>query len=107
VEPLPGLGCQAEGQRREVGLIGCHAVKARVWTPAVIQRGLRTPTGPFYARYYTGIILGSVAMFVFMGPSTKRMALFSAALWIVRELIAGWKFRPGCSTGPHVLMNCG
>jgi hypothetical protein len=46
-------------------------------------------------------------MFVFMGPSTKRMALFSAALWIVRELIAGWKFRPGCSTGPHVLMNCG
>ena len=52
------------------------------------------------ARCYTGIIRGSVAMFVFMGRSTKRMALFSAALWIVRELIAGWKFglevRPDC-----------
>jgi hypothetical protein len=89
-EGLRGLSCK--------GLMG---------PVVVVQRGLRTPTGPFYARYYIGIILGSVAMFVFMGPSTKRMALFSAALWIVRELIAGWKFRPGCSTGPHVLMNCG
>src|SRR5664279_6599834 len=25
------------GQRREVGSIGCHAVKARVWTPAIIK----------------------------------------------------------------------
>jgi hypothetical protein len=33
VEPLPGLGCQAEWQRGEVGLIGCDAVKARVRTP--------------------------------------------------------------------------
>jgi hypothetical protein len=74
---------------------------------AIVQRGLRTPTGPLYARCYTGIIRGSVAMFVFMGRWTKRMALFSAALWIVRKLIAGWKFRPGCSTGLHVLMNCG
>jgi hypothetical protein len=72
----------------------------------VVQRGLRTPTGPLYARCYTGIILGSVAMFVFMGRSTNRMALFSAALWMVRELIAGWKFRPGCPTGLHVLTNC-
>jgi hypothetical protein len=46
-------------------------------------------------------------MFVFMGRSTKWMALLSAALWIVRELIAGWKYRPGCSTGLHVLMNYG
>ena len=29
MEPLPGLGCQAEGQRGEVGLIWCRAVKAR------------------------------------------------------------------------------
>jgi antitoxin MazE len=36
VERLPGLGCQAEGQRCEVGFIGCRAVKARVWSPAVI-----------------------------------------------------------------------
>jgi hypothetical protein len=31
------LGCQAEGQWREVGFIGCRAVKARVWSPAVIE----------------------------------------------------------------------
>jgi carboxyl-terminal processing protease len=37
VERLPGLGCQAERQRVEVGLIGCDAVKARVWTSAVIK----------------------------------------------------------------------
>ena len=32
-----GLGCQAEGQRGEVGLIGCRAVKARMWAPAVVE----------------------------------------------------------------------
>ena len=37
MEPLPGLGCQAERQRREVGVIGCYAVKARVWTSAIIK----------------------------------------------------------------------
>jgi len=37
VERLPGLGCRAEGQRSEVSLIWCHAVKARVWPPAVIK----------------------------------------------------------------------
>jgi oxalate decarboxylase len=36
-ERLPGLGCQAERQRVEVGLIGCHAVKARMWTSAIIK----------------------------------------------------------------------
>jgi hypothetical protein len=30
VERLPGLGCHAEGQLGEVGVIGCGAVKARV-----------------------------------------------------------------------------
>jgi hypothetical protein len=34
---MPGLGCQAEGQRREVGFIGCRAVKARMWPPAVVE----------------------------------------------------------------------
>jgi hypothetical protein len=47
VEPLPWLGCQAEGQRAKVGLIGCDAVKARMRSAAVVQQGLRTPTGPF------------------------------------------------------------
>jgi hypothetical protein len=35
--PLPGLGCQAEWQRGEVGLIGCRAVKARMRTSAIIK----------------------------------------------------------------------
>jgi hypothetical protein len=37
VEPLPGLGCQAEWQRGEVGLIGRGAVETRVWTPPIIK----------------------------------------------------------------------
>ena len=32
-----GLGCQAEGQRGEVGLIGCRAVKARMRSAAVVE----------------------------------------------------------------------
>src|SRR5665811_1655757 len=32
-----GVGYQAEGQRREVGFIGCRAVKARMWSPAVVE----------------------------------------------------------------------
>src|SRR5664280_1108919 len=34
---LPGLGCQAERQRVEVGLIRRAAVKARMWAPAIIE----------------------------------------------------------------------
>ena len=36
------------GQRVEVGLIGCVAVKARVGPAAIVQQSLRTPTGPFF-----------------------------------------------------------
>jgi hypothetical protein len=34
---LPGLGCHAEGQRVEVGVIGCHAVKARMRTAVIVE----------------------------------------------------------------------
>src|SRR5580765_194726 len=34
---LPGLGCQAEGQRFAVGSIGRHAVKARVRASFIIK----------------------------------------------------------------------
>ena len=34
---LPGLGCQADWQFVEVGLIGCGAVKARMRSPAVVE----------------------------------------------------------------------
>ena len=69
----------------------------------VVQRGLRTPTGPFFARFFIGIILGLVAEFAFMGPSTRLVMSFSAARWMGRKQIGGWKFRHGCSTGRHAL----
>jgi hypothetical protein len=70
----------------------------------IVQRGLRTPTGPFFARFFTGIILGLVAEFAFMGLSTRPMMSFFAAPWMGRDQIVGWKFRHGCSTGRHALM---
>ena len=72
-------------------------------TPAVVQRGLRTPTGPFFARFFIGIILGLVAEFAFMGRSTRLVMSFSAARWMGRKQIVGLKYRHGCSTGRHAL----
>src|SRR5882672_7164072 len=46
----------------------------------VVQRGLRTPTGPFFARCFIGIILGLVAEFAFMGPSTRSDVVFRCTL---------------------------
>ena len=37
MEHLPGLSCRAEGQRREVSLIGCHAVKARIGASLIVE----------------------------------------------------------------------
>ncbi|MBT1517532.1 hypothetical protein KIP88_45475, partial [Bradyrhizobium sp. SRL28] len=87
----------------EVGLIRRAAVKTRMGTPAVIQRGLRTPTGPFFARFFIGIILGLVAEFAFMGQSTKLVMSSSAARWKGRKQIGGLKSRHGCSTARHTL----
>ncbi|OCK60051.1 hypothetical protein [Bradyrhizobium sp. LMTR 3] len=70
---------------------------------SVVQQRLRTPTGPFFAKYYIGIILGLVAEFAFMGPSPRLMMSFFAALWTGRKQIVGWKFQHGCSTGRRAL----
>jgi hypothetical protein len=70
-----------------------------VRTPLVVQRALRTPTGPFFARFFTGIMLGLVAEFAFMVLSTRPMMSFFAAPWTGRDQIVGWKF----STGRHAL----
>ena len=72
-------------------------------TRSIVQRGLRTPTGPFFARFFIGIILGLVAEFAFMGQSTKLVMSSSAARWMGRKQIGGLKFRHGCSTGRHAL----
>ena len=74
-----------------------------MWTAAIVQQGLRTPTGPFFARFSIDIILGLVAEFAFMGPLTRLMMSFSAARWMDRKQIVGWRFQPGCSTGRHAL----
>jgi hypothetical protein len=37
VEPLPGLGCRAEGQLGEVSLVRRGAVKALMWTLGIVE----------------------------------------------------------------------
>jgi hypothetical protein len=103
VELLPELSCRAERQLVEVSLIRGAAVKARVGTPAIVQKRLRTPTGPFFARFFIGITLGLGAEFAFMDPSTRVMVLFFAARWTGRKQIVGWKCQHGCSTGRRAL----
>ena len=45
----------------------------------IVQRGLRTPTGPFVANFCTDIILGLAAGFAFTKRSTRPMASLSVA----------------------------
>jgi hypothetical protein len=70
---------------------------------AVVQQRLRTPTGPFFARFFVGIILGLVAEFAFIRPSTGLMMSSFAARWMGRKQNVGWKFQHGCLTGRHAL----
>jgi hypothetical protein len=58
---------------------------------------LRTPTGPFFARFFIGIILDLVAEFAFMVPSTRMVLSSSAARWKSRKQIRGLK----CLGAPH------
>jgi hypothetical protein len=74
-----------------------------VWPIGIVQRGLRTPTGPFFARFFIGIIPGLVAEFAFMVPSTRVVLSSSAARLMGRKQIGGLKSRLGCSTGRHAL----
>src|ERR1700756_5622885 len=46
----------------------------------VVQRGLRTFTGPFLARFFTGIILSLVAEFAFIVPSKDGFVVFRCTL---------------------------
>ena len=60
-------------------LVGREIVEARMRTHLVVQRGLRTPTGPCFANFFTDGIRGSGFGFLSMAQSTRQMALFSAA----------------------------
>jgi hypothetical protein len=65
-------------QRREAPEHPCSMTNEYAW---LVKRGLRTPTGPFLARLFIGIILGYVAEFAFMAPSTGMVLSSSAARW--------------------------
>ena len=54
-------------------------------------------------RFFISIILGLVAEFAFMGPSTRLVMSFFAARWMGRKQIVGLKYQHGCSTGRHAL----
>jgi hypothetical protein len=69
----------------------------------VVERSLRTPTGPPFARFFIGIILGLVAEFAFIEPSKRLMMSSFAARRMDRKRIVGRKFQHGCSTGRHAL----
>jgi hypothetical protein len=64
----------------------------------VVQRDLRTPTGPIFARFFTGMILGLVVEFAFMVPSTRMVLSSSGARWNSRKQIGRLECRPGRST---------
>jgi hypothetical protein len=80
-------------------LIWCGVVKALVRSAAIVQRGLRTPTGQFFARFFIGIIPGLVAEFAFMVPSTRVALSSSAARLMGRKQTVGLKYQHGCLTG--------
>ena len=90
--------------RRSLVAISRRGIPERLVRPLfVVQQRLRTPTGPFFARFFIGIILGLVAEFALMGPSTRLGMSFFAARWMGRKQIVGLKYQHGCSTGRHAL----
>jgi hypothetical protein len=70
VEHLPGLSCRAEGQRGEVSLIGCHAVKAHVRASLIVKAQIAANRS---ARISDAFISPQIYLFVFDGaPQTVR-----------------------------------
>jgi hypothetical protein len=57
----------------------CEPVEARVRSVGVVQRGLRTPTGPFFANSCIDITPGPAAVFACMKRSRRPMVSSSAA----------------------------
>ena len=68
MEHLPGLSCRAEGQRGEVSLIGCHAVKARMRASLIVEPQIAADRS---ARITDAFIGPQIYLFVFDGaPQT-------------------------------------
>jgi len=80
-----------------------QAVDRGMEAGSVVQQGSRTPTGPFFARFFIDIISGLVAEFAFMEASRRLMMSLYAALLMDRKRIDGWRFQRGCSIGQHAL----
>src|ERR1700682_2557224 len=100
----------AEKWRRQNATNGMYRSRVRralvdrkVRASRVIQQRLRTPTGTLCARLFSGSMLGLVAEFAFIRPSTRLMMSSFAARGMGRKQNVGWKFQHGCSTGWHAL----
>ncbi|KRQ02901.1 hypothetical protein AOQ71_34425 [Bradyrhizobium manausense] len=86
------------------GVFGRREVAQGAVRPGVVvQQGSRTPTGPFFARFFIDIIPGLVAEFAFMEASRRLMMSLYAALLMDHKRIDGWRFQHGCSIGRHAL----
>ena len=55
MERLPGLGCQAEWQRGEVGLIGRCVVKARMRSAAIVEVEVAADCGAGFGHAVVGV----------------------------------------------------
>ncbi|OYU85841.1 MAG: hypothetical protein CFE29_31995 [Bradyrhizobiaceae bacterium PARB1] len=71
-------------------------------TPGRTTR-FKNATEPFFARFFIDFIPGLAAEFAFTEGSTRVIMSLSAALWMDRKQIDGWRFQHGCSTGRHAL----
>lgn len=69
------------------------------------QHDLRTPTGRCGELFSIGSIRGSGGRFSFTARRREPMA-FSAARWTARIKRGRWRFRSGCSIGPHACPRC-
>src|SRR5664280_1375615 len=74
MERLPGLGCQAAGQRREVGFIGCRAVKARMWSPAIVEVQVAADRSAGLADAVVGVQIPSSYLTLRQSRSTKTLS---------------------------------
>jgi len=105
------IGLAGEDVERLCAMIGVPALERhrrqiserRVPAPWIVQRRLRTPTGPFFARFSIRIIRGLADKSACTRRSTSLMTFFSAARWKVRKRIDGWRSQPGCSIALDVL----